>query len=355
MPEPVRIAIFGNSHAQGVQLPALAHIGHNQVIGIAGMDAQKAQATADRFGFSHATTDWRELLELEPDLVMVTTPVDLHAEMVRTSLHAGAVVLCEKPFTHRVEDAEELSELARGRLALVDFQLRFNPYRIKMRELCHAGFVGDVQQIQADLVLETPTFAGRPFTWWSQAERGGGALGAIGSHMIDGIEWMFGSVSSVWAKLTTLIKKRLDAAGVERDVTSDDLAEVWLELESGARAAVTVSLALRGEARWFVEVSGSQGTLRLEREEKLTGCQHGEQMTTIPVEQGWQPPETYGIQGRGPFAAMNGPFLRAVIDAVARGDSQLPGAATFDDGLANVRVLEAARESSSAGGIAIPG
>jgi len=85
MATQVRIALIGNSHAEAVQLPTLAHIGGNEVIGIAGHNAQKAAASAKRWGIERSTSDWRELLELEPDLVIVATPVDLHFE--REALH----------------------------------------------------------------------------------------------------------------------------------------------------------------------------------------------------------------------------------------------------------------------------
>ena len=51
----------------------------------------------------------------------------------------------------------------------------------------------------------------------------------------------------------------------------------------------------------------------------------------------------------GPFAACEPLFLADVVDCVARGASELPGAATFEDGLACMRVLEAARRSSKSG------
>ena len=62
------------------------------------------------------------------------------------------------------------------------------------------------------------------------------------------------------------------------------------------------------------------------------------------------PPEQYGIQGKGPFAALEATFLSAVVDAVAAGHTHLEEAATFADGLSNVRVLEGARQSAQAGG-----
>jgi predicted dehydrogenase len=350
MSKSVRIVLFGNSYAEAVQLPALAHIGGNEVIGIAGYDGEKAAATAQRWGIKRATSDWLELLELDPDLVIVATPVDLHYEMVRGALGTSAAVLCEKPFTIEVPQAEELTELAQGRLALINYQLRWNPYRRKMRSLCQTDFVGKVLHVRADLLLDTPGFAERPYSWWSQAPRGGGVLGAIGTHVIDNVQWMFGPIEAVSARLETFVKRREDAQGVEHEVTSDDFAQLSLRLESGAHVNFTVSLSLHGVARWLLEVAGSAGSLRLDREQHLVGGTHGCEMLPIESEVTWLPPEHYGIQGRGPFAALQTPFLAAVVEAVAGGQTRLEEAATFADGLTNVRILDAARQSSLTGG-----
>ena len=175
-------------------------------------------------------------------------------------------------------------------------------------------------------------------------------LGATGTHVIDNIQWMFGPIKDVSARLETFVKRREDAQGVERDVTSDDFAELSLKLESGAHVHFTVSLALRGVSRWLFELSGSEGSLCLNRERDLVGAKHGEELLPIESEVAWLPPEHYGIQGRGPFAALEAPFLAAVVEAVAGGQTQLKEAATFADGLANVRILDAARRSSLTGG-----
>ena len=350
MATQVRIALIGNSHAEAVHLPTLAHIGSNEVIGIAGHDANKAAASAERWGIKRATSDWRELLELEPDLVIVATPVDLHYEMVLAALETGAAVLCEKPFTLDVRQAEELAQLAQGRLALVNYQMRWNPNRRKMRSLCQSGFVGEVHHIRADLLLDTPSFLERPYSWWSQTSRGGGVLGATGTHLIDNVQWMFGPIEAVSARLETFVTRRRDTENVEHEVTSEDYAELWLRLESGARVSLVVSLALRGVARWVFEVAGSAGSLRLDREQHLVGGAHGVDLVPIPSDTPWLPPEHYGIQGKGPFAALEGPFLSAVVETVANGQTTLTEAATFADGVNNVRVLEAARRSSRADG-----
>ena len=350
----VRIVLFGNSQAEAVQLPALNHIGGNEVVGIAGYHAEKAATTAKNWGIEHSTSDWRELLDLEPELVVVTTPTNLHYEMTRAALDAGAAVLCEKPFTIDTQQAEELTELAAGRLALINYQLRWNPNRRRMRALWRDGFVGELQHVRADLVLDTANFSQRPYTWWSQAALGGGVMGATGTHMLDCIQWMFGPIEAVSGRLETFVTHREDAEGTEHEVTSEDYAELSLRLQNGARANVVASLALRGVGRWLFEVTGTEGSMCLEREQHLIGGPHGEDVGPLESDNTWMPPEQYGIQGKGPFAALQVPFLAAVVEAVASGQTHVEEAATFADGLANVRVLAAARESSQAGGTWVP-
>ena len=349
MRSPVRVVVFGNSFAAKVQLPALARLEEAQVVGLAGRDEEKARATAERFGISASTGHWPDLLDLEPDLVLVSTPVDLHFDMVSSALEMGAAVLCEKPFTLDVDQAEDLANLAQGRLALVDHQLRWNPNRRKLRQLVQEGFVGEVYHVRSDLVLDSPTFLSRPHGWWFEEARGGGVLGALGSHMVDDLLWTFGPIEAVRGRLETFVKERPDTGGTPRPVTADDHAELWLRAAGGAAISLTCSVSAPGASRWLTEVAGSEGTLRIDLEDDLVGGRHGEDMRSIEVDGELADPAAHGIEATGPFAACEPLFLADVVDCVARGASELPGAATFEDGLACMRVLEAARRSSKSG------
>ncbi len=346
---PVRIVLLGNSFAEAIQLPALKYAGNNEVIGIAGRNLAKAQETAQRWGIAKATDNWRELLALAPDLVIVSTPVDLHFEMAVAALECGAAVLCEKPFTRTVAEAKDLAKRAEGRLALIDHQLRWSPLRRRLRDKHRENFVGEVFHIRSDLVIDSPGYMTRPHGWWFDEARGGGTLGALSSHLIDNLIWIFGPVRAVNAQLSTFIKEREGPDGSPLPVTSDDCAELWLRMECGALVSMTTSVVLPGGSRWLVEVAGSEGTLRLDLEDDLIGGKHGEDMQPLAEDLCMPNPEDFGMTGRGAFAACEPLFLKDVIGAVSAGQNHLPEAATFEDGLACMRVLEAARYSSRTG------
>lgn len=347
MTHPIRIALLGNSFAEAIQLPALKFAGNNQVIGIAGRDRAKAQQTADKWGISVATDQWRELLKLAPDLVIVSTPVDLHFEMASAALESGAALLCEKPFTRTLAEAKELCSLAEGKLAVIDHQLRWSPMRRRLRSELQKGYVGEAFNVRSDLVLDSPKFLARPYGWWFDEQRGGGVLGALGSHLIDNLIWIFGPVEAVNAQLSTFIRERKNDKGQSCTVTADDSAELWLKMECGATVSMTTSVVQPGGSRWLVEVTGSEGTLRLDLEDDLIGGKHGENMAPIDESLSMPLPSNFGMTATGAFAACEPLFMKDLVQAVANGQSHLPEAATFEDGVACMRVLEAARRSSS--------
>jgi predicted dehydrogenase len=346
----VRIALLGNSFAEATQLPALKHAGGNEVIGIAGRNLEKAQATAARWGIPKATDDWRELLTLAPDLVIISTPVDLHFAMAKAALESGAAVLCEKPFTLTVAEAKQLARLADGKLALIDHQLRWSPLRRRLRERVRENYVGKVFHVRSDLVIDSPRYLTRPHSWWFEEARGGGTLGALSSHLIDNLIWILGPVASVNAQLSTFIGERENAQGDMQRVTSDDHAELWMRMECGALVSMTTSVVTPGGSRWLVEIAGSEGTMRLDLEDDLIGGKHGEDMHPLADDLKMPDPAEFGMTASGGFAACEPLFLKDVIAAVAAGQTSIPEAATFQDGVACMRVLEAARYSSSTGG-----
>ena len=327
----VRVVVLGNSYASYCQLPALRWAGGADIVAICGKDAGKARATAAMFSIPVATTSLDEALAQRPDLVLVSTPVDLHASMVEQVLATTtAAVLCEKPFTLSLDEARGLAAQARGRLALVDHQLRWSAPRRRFRELVRT--VGTPWVARSEMCFGSVDRLTRKASWWDRAERGGGAMQAIGSHLVDGLAWMLGPVVSAQARLTTCQQAR---EGVP--VTADDHCEMWLTHASGARSTVLCTTVQTHGRRALLEVIGSEGVVRLVDENELSVGKHGEPMAKVDVHL----PSVAEVRAcnDSAFARCEPLFIRDLIAAVAAGATSLEHAATFDDGAACVAVL----------------
>jgi predicted dehydrogenase len=338
--KPVRVVVVGNGYAGYCQLPGMRwaerHGGPPVVVtALCARDMAKAKQTADKFAIEKITTDLDAALATSPDLVVVSTPVDVHAAQVSRALElTDAAILCEKPFTLDVNDARALAHKARGRMALVDHQLRWSaPRRAFKEQLDRCGtpwiarcemFFGSVERLT------------RAYSWWDDAARGGGALQAIGSHLVDGLLWLLGPVVDVQKRLTSCVKERFDG-DIKRTVTSDDYAELWLTHASGARSSIACSTVQTYGRRALLEVIGDRGVLRLVDENELTFARHG------------APPETIGVRlasvdeveacNDSAFARSEPLFVRDLLLAISRGETSLAHAATFDDGAAVTSIL----------------
>lgn len=71
-------------------------------------ESDLAERVRDRFGFERATTDWHDIIEARPDVVLVSSPAGFHYEQTKAAPQAGAHVLREKPFTLRAAEAWDL-------------------------------------------------------------------------------------------------------------------------------------------------------------------------------------------------------------------------------------------------------
>src|SRR5882757_4969043 len=189
----IRIGIIGAGFARTTQIPGFRNCKDARIVAIASAHRDRAEEVAREFGIDHVETDWRALVERDDiDLVSIVTPVVTHCEMTLAALDRGKAVLCEKPMAMNAAEALRMTERAgeTGALALIDHELRFLPGRVKMRELVRRGDIGKVRHAKLTLRSDSRADPSRPWNWWSDVKQGGGALGAIGSHVIDSWRWL---------------------------------------------------------------------------------------------------------------------------------------------------------------------
>ena len=262
-----RVALFGTSFARHVQVPGFQRHPGFELVAIAGSQAEKTERIARELGIAKGYGDWRELLEREkPDLVSIVTPVDLHHPMMLAALAAGAHVHCEKPTARDRVEAFEMRDaaMAARRIAGINHEFRFFPARAHALELVRAGAIGRVRR--AEILGRYPlwsTPASRGMTWLSDATRGGGILGALGSHHTDCLRTFLGEPRTALASVRVDQPQRgpTPEGGAVGIATADDAFTVHYEFDGGATALIDLSAT--APYRWErFEVHGESASLR---------------------------------------------------------------------------------------------
>jgi len=204
--------------------------------------------------------------ELPPDrrieAVAVVTPNDLHHPVAMAFLEAGIHVICDKPLTTRLEDAEELCrEVAQRDLVFcVTHNYSGYPMVKEARERVRAGELGELRKIVVEYsqgwlstLLEAEDH--KQASWRADPERAGvsSALGDIGSHAHHLARYVTGlGMTELFADLGTLVDGR---------VLEDD-ATVLIRYQGGVRGVLMASQISAGERNHLrLRVYGSEGGL----------------------------------------------------------------------------------------------
>lgn len=342
-----RIGIIGTGWGARVQVPAFRDAGL-EVVAIAGHRPDNTRKIANELRLQ-PFDDWKQLVtDPSIDLVTIVTPPSEHLEMASAALAAGKHVLSEKPTALDAAEAEQLVAAARrapDRIALIDHELRFLPSFLAARQ--QIAELGGIRYAELRYASPGRGDRSRAWNWWSDAGRGGGIWGAVGSHFVDTLRYLGMEVDSVQATLRSIIAERPFEGG-SKAVTADDFASVNLAMRDGSTAAMTLSAVASGpDESSTITVHGEEGAIRLVGEELLMAMR-GEPFTRAAGTEmsGRKGNSAGGAFGSGTFAL--GKALRAALDEGDR--TALAPAATFDDGLAQQRVLDAARRSHAHGG-----
>lgn len=354
---PVGIGIIGTGFARTTQIPGFRDCMGAKVVAIASRSHDRAEAIAKEFGIQYVTDDWHELVRHpEVELVSIVTPPSTHMEITLAALEQSKAVLCEKPMALNAGEAARMVEKAKaaGVLALIDHELRFLNSRRVMRGMLQSGAIGSVRHCNYVFRSDYRAIADRAWDWWSDETMGGGALGAIGSHVVDSFRWILSTeVTKVLGMLTTHIKERPDKAGGGglRPVTTDDEAKILFRFSDGPHSenttgAASISVVESGKYENRLEIYGTKGALMVEETGELwrsptgSGSWRPVQVDQDHMAQGMRE----GSWSRG-FTA----FSVAICEALRGGRTEVKDAATFEDGYRVQLALDAIRASNESG------
>jgi predicted dehydrogenase len=376
-PKQLRIAMIGHQFMGRAHSNAWRQVGRffelplDPVMKVVcGRDGERTRRAAEALGWEEASTSWEEVVR-RPDIdaVDVCTPVDLHLPIAAAAAAAGKAVLCEKPLARNLAEAQQM--LAAVRRAGVVHMLCHNYRRVPAVALARQliagdagggdskiegkieGKIGRIYHFRAVYLHDRGIDPQAPRTWrHDRARAGSGALGDLGSHVIDLARFLVGEIAEVSGTMQTFIKERHPAGSAAlAPVDVDDAALALLRFENGALGTFEVSRFGMGRKNFNrVEVSGDRGSLvfNLERLNELElyveeGPQSGFRTVLAthkqhPYMAAWWPP--------GHLIGYEHTFIHTVLDfvkGIAEGRSPAP---SFEDGVRCHEILDAIERAS---------
>ncbi|HEX6289198.1 MAG TPA: Gfo/Idh/MocA family oxidoreductase [Herpetosiphonaceae bacterium] len=342
------IGVIGTGWSTRVQIPAFRAAGL-EVVALAGRNRDKTRRLAQEQNVGFATDDWRDVLRRdEVRLVSIVTPPNLHKEMAIAALEAGKHVVCEKPMALDANETKAMVEAARRHsqlFTLIDHELRCLPSLHLARRQIQSGSLGALRHVEATIIGSSRSDPSRPWTWWSDAEQGGGVLGALGSHMIDQIRFLLGPIAAVNGLTHICIRERPGDTG-PRAVTADDYSALLLRLANGVPGTITMSAVAGVAEPTRMTAHFERGALRIEAGRLLLSEGGSDFRDLTPTDSVDIPDELRG--GEFPRGSV---YLGHALKRALNGDlTALAEAATFVDGDRVQRILDAARRSSATNG-----
>jgi len=205
--------------------------------------------------------DYAKMLRDVPlDAVLIATPTGTHARMVRSALERGVHVFCEKPFTLRRTDSEELASVAkeRGLVTQVGYHNRFVAAFQEVKALLDAGALGTVTHALGEAYGPVVTKP-KGSTWRSRRAEGGGCLYDYAAHPIDLLNWFLGEPVGVGGT----VLKRVFSRETEDEVFST------LYYPGGSTAQISVNWSDESYRKMTTRVTlwGTAGRIVADRQE----------------------------------------------------------------------------------------
>jgi predicted dehydrogenase len=258
-------------------------------------------------------------------------------------------VLCEKPFTLDTDEAERLVQAAddAGVVGYLGHEFRWSPEQALIEWALGSGLIGTPKLMLGASFLSMLRSFPMP-AWWYDPTSGGGWFGASGSHRIDALRQWFGEIEAVSAGLPTLSDPPL---------TVDDSFDIRCVMRSGVDVSLMQSAAAIGPSFSANRIVGTGGTLWSEPD----GVRIADAGT--PEGRRLEPPDFLALPDVGdlavgaladmtrtelpPYIMLTRAFRRAIEGGPA---GPGPRPATFGDGLACMRAVDAVRRSASTGG-----
>lgn len=266
-------SFIGGVHRIAAELDGQAEV----IAGAMSSDPQRAAESARAWYLKRSYESFEEMARAEVgledgiDFVMVTVPNHLHYPVARAFLEQGIHVVCDKPMTFNLEEAQALVNLVEQKKLIFALTHTYTGYPTvrHARQLVQSGALGEVRKalvayVQDWLMEPVEQSGNKQAVWRTDPSKSGiaGSIGDIGTHAANLLEYISGvKIAAVCADVTTFIKGR----------RLDDDANMLLRLENGGKGILTCSQIAAGEENdLFIRLYGSKAGLEWHQMEPNT-------------------------------------------------------------------------------------
>lgn len=267
-------AFIGRVHCTAAVLDNRAAL----VAGALSSDPKKAKASAPDYDIppGRAYGSYAEMLAAESklpaderiDFVTVATPNHTHFEIAKAALEAGFNVVCDKPLTFDLEQAEQLAKVVDGSGAVFAVSHNYTGYPLvrQARQMILSGELGEINAVrvcymQGWLRTRLEQENQKQAAWRTDPSKSGaaGCFGDIGTHAYNLARYMTGLKSE---------KVACNLKIFETGRKLDDYGQAIVRFENGALGSVTASQISHGrENDLFIEIDGTKGALAWRQED----------------------------------------------------------------------------------------
>jgi predicted dehydrogenase len=334
---------------------------------ICGRNEVAVTKAAETLGWKNVETDWRKVIaNPEIDVIDISTPGNLHAEIAIAAAKAGKAVWCEKPIGNTLSEAKAMMDaVLEAKVAHAVFHnYRKAPAVALAKKMIMEGKLGTIYHFRAVYLQDWIADPNFPLVWRLQKEvAGSGTHGDINAHIIDLGRHLVGEFDEVCGLLHTFIKQRPLAGEIDAnlgakastemgEVTVDDAAMFLAKFKNGALGTFEATrFAVGRKNKNSFEINGSKGSIVFNLEK----------MNELEYYNNDDPADLQGFRliqatdGNHPYAGHYWPvghiigyehtFVNLVADAVTNMVEGKPISPDMVDGYENQRVLDAVERS----------
>ncbi len=347
-------AFIGGVHRMAARLDGCFDL----VAGSLASDPVRAHASAAEIGVApdRSYADFREMAAAEAaredgiDAVAIVTPNHLHGPIAEAFLAENIHVICDKPMTATLEQAESLVRAAKASKAQFFLTHNYTGYPMirQARAMVAEGALGEIRIIEANYLqdwLSEPAAADNKQAAWrtDPAQAGGGAIGDIGTHAYNLASFVSGQIAT---SLSASLRSHVEGRAL------DDDARVTLKMENGAQAHIWASqVAVGNENNLTLAIYGSKASLTWSQENPNALCftKLGQAPQMITRGSGAAHPAAAAVT-RIPAGHPEG-YLEAFATlyreaAAAITGTQMQTSISVEDGLHGVAFVDACQRSS---------